>query len=167
MLLFGVAVNNAIILVSRYRTEAGLILKAKLGGDPGLASSLFPPLRRTVGGSDLRALPREERVGLLRLAVARGTRVRMRSILLVAGTTIVGLAPLLVHLNDTADKDIWENLALATIGGLTTSTILLFFVTPAVYTTFVRLGWAVGDAWGRMMRRLRRSPRPEHAVEPA
>ena len=65
----------------------------------------------------------------------------MHSILLVSGTTIVGLAPLLVHMNDTADKDIWENLALATIGGLTSSTLLLLLLTPAFYTTTVRLSW--------------------------
>jgi HAE1 family hydrophobic/amphiphilic exporter-1 len=168
VLLFGVAVNNAIILVSRYRTEATLILKSKLGGDPELAHSLFPPLRRTLGGSDLWVLPAGERVHLLQLAVARGTRVRMRSIGLVAGTTIVGLAPLLVHLNESSDKDIWENLALATIGGLTSSTILLFFVTPPVYTASVRVGWAMRrfHSWvGSKIRRRSRSAQP--ATDPA
>ena len=164
VLLFGVAVNNAIILVSRYRTEATLILKSRLGGDPELAHSLFPPLRRTLGGSDLWILPAGERVHLLQLAVARGTRVRMRSIGLVAGTTIVGLAPLLVHLNESSDKDIWENLALATIGGLTSSTILLFFVTPPVYTASVRVGWAMRRFRGWVGSKIRRRSR---AAQPA
>ncbi len=151
VLLFGVAVNNAILLLMRYRAEATLLLKSKLGGDPEVAASLFPPLRRALGGSDLWALPASERVGLLMRAVARGTRVRMRSILLTSGTTVVGLAPLLVHMNETADKDIWENLALATIGGLVSSTLLLLFITPVVYTTFIRLGWTVRRffAWVR------------------
>jgi HAE1 family hydrophobic/amphiphilic exporter-1 len=163
VLLFGVAVNNAILLVSRYRTEATLILKAKLGGDPELAASLFPPLRKALGGSDLWLLAKDERVNLLRRAVARGTRARMRSILLTSGTTIVGLAPLLVHMNDTPDKDIWENLALASIGGLTSSTLLLLFITPAVYTTCIRARWTARRilAWlsARVLRR-RAAPAP-------
>ncbi len=166
VLLFGVAVNNAILLVSRYRTEATLILKSKLGKDPELATSLFPPLRRNCGGSDLWVLPAGERVALLKRAVARGSRVRMRSILLVSGTTIVGLAPLLVHMNDTADKDIWENLSLATIGGLTSSTILILLVTPAVYTSCIRLGWQCRRAAAWLKRKTsRRAARIEPAPE--
>ena len=165
VLLFGVAVNNAILLVSRYRTEATLVLKSKLGGDPETAASLFPPLRKALGGSDLWVLPKEERVDLLKRAVARGTRVRMRSILLTSGTTIVGLAPLLVHMNDTPDKDIWENLALATIGGLSSSTILLLFMTPAVYTTSIRLRWTMRRFLSWLSSRLRRR-RPTVAAAP-
>jgi len=166
VLLFGVAVNNAILLVSRYRTEATLILKSKLGKDPELATSLFPPLRRNCGGSDLWVLPAGERVALLKRAVARGSRVRMRSILLVSGTTIVGLAPLLVHMNDTADKDIWENLSLATIGGLTSSTILILLVTPAVYTSCIRLGWQCRRAAAWLKRKTyRRAARIEPAPD--
>jgi HAE1 family hydrophobic/amphiphilic exporter-1 len=156
VLLFGVAVNNAILLVSRYRTEATLVLKSKLGGDPETAASLFPPLRKALGGSDLWVLPKEERVSLLKRAVARGTRVRMRSILLTSGTTIVGLAPLLVHMNDTPDKDIWENLALATIGGLTSSTLLLLFMAPAVYTSCIRLRWTMRRFLAWVSARVRR-----------
>ncbi len=168
VLLFGVAVNNAILLVSRYRTEATLILKEKTGQDPELSTSLFPPLRRTPGGKDMRVLPREERVALLHRAVARGTRVRMQSILLTTGTTVVGMAPLLVHLNDTADKDIWENLALASIGGLTSSTILALIMTPVVYTAMIRLTWRMQDVSERIAarRRRRHSAPPETIIEP-
>jgi hypothetical protein len=125
---------------------------------------LFPPLRRHVGGSDLWVLPKEERVELLKRAVARGSRVRLRSILLVSGTTIVGLAPLLVHMNETADKDIWENLSLATIGGLTSSTILILLVTPAVYTGCIRLSWQLRrfTAWAK-----RKASRRSHDLAPA
>lgn len=169
VLLFGVAVANAILLVSRYRVEAALILKAKRGGDPEVEASLFPPLRRSLGGVDLYVLPKEERVALLGRAVARGSRARMRSILLTCGTTIIGLAPLLVHLNDTSDKDIWENLALATIGGLTSSLIMLLFAVPGIYSGSVRLSWAIRDlrAWiVRKFRKNRVAP-PEPAPEPS
>ena len=151
VLLFGVAVNNAILLISRYRVEAKLILKSRLGSDPELTTSLFPPLRRNVGGSDLWVLPKEERVGLLKRAVARGSRVRFRSILLVSGTTVIGLVPLLVHMNETADKDIWENLSLANVGGVASSTILILLVTPTLYTLSIRLGWQLRTfaAWAK------------------
>jgi HAE1 family hydrophobic/amphiphilic exporter-1 len=164
VLLFGVAVNNAILLVSRYRTEATLILKAKLGADPELSTSLFPPLRRTPGGKDMAMLPRGERVALLMRAVSHGSRARMQSIFLTTGTTIVGMAPLLVHLNDTADKDIWENLALASIGGLTSSMILSFLMIPVVYTCAVRVTWRLQDLRAWIVARLRRR---EAAPEPA
>ena len=104
----------------------------------------------------MRVLPREERVALLHRAVARGTRVRMQSILLTTGTTVVGMAPLLVHLNDTADKDIWENLALASIGGLTSCTILAIVMTPVVYTAMIRLTWRMQDLNERVAARSRR-----------
>ena len=159
VLLFGVAVNNAILLVSRYRVEARLILKSRLGSDPELTTSLFPPLRRDVGGSDLWVLPKEERVGLLKRAVAHGSRVRMRSILLVSGTTIVGLAPLLVHMNDTADKDIWENLSLANVGGVTSSTFLILLITPVVYTSSIRLGWQMRHFAAWVKRKVSRRAR--------
>lgn len=163
VLLFGVAVNNAILLISRYRVEAKLILKSRLGQDPELTTSLFPPLRRNVGGSDLWVLPKEERVELLKRAVAHGSRVRFRSILLVSGTTIIGLIPLLIHMNETADKDIWENLSLANVGGVASSTILILLITPTVYTSCIRLGWQTRTfaAWAkRKMSRRARHLRP-------
>ena len=95
--MFGVVVNNAILLVSRFRTEAALMLKARLGGDPCADAALFEGNRSQLGGSDLWHLPVEERAGLLRRAVGRGTLVRLRSILLTSGTTIVGLLPLLIQ----------------------------------------------------------------------
>jgi HAE1 family hydrophobic/amphiphilic exporter-1 len=164
ILLFGIVVNNAILLVSRFRTEATLILKAKLGGDPAQAASFFPGLRKQLGGSDLYALPKEERAGMLRRAIAHGTRVRLRSILLTSGTTILGMAPLLVHLGESEDKDIWENLALAAIGGLTASTILLILVLPPLYYYCVRTGWGVRRLYGWLRSKLRRE-RPEGAPE--
>lgn len=168
VLLFGVAVANAILLVSRYRVEASLILKAKLGGDPEVAASLFPPLRKTLGGVDMWVLPADERVGLLKRAVSHGTRARMRSILLTCGTTIFGMAPLLVHLNDTTDKDIWENLALASIGGLTSSLVMQLFAIPALYTGSIRLAWSFRRLRAWLGTKFRRRPRERKPVaEPA
>jgi len=156
VLMFGVVVNNGILLLSRYRTEAALIMKVKLGGDPSERAALFPGLRKQLGGMDMYDLPKEERAGLLRRAVARGTRIRLRSILLTSGTTIAGLAPLLVHLNETDDKDIWENLALTSIGGLVASTILLIVAMPPLYYYFVRLGWVIKTFWLWLKRKLKR-----------
>ena len=53
VLLFGIVVNNAILLVSRFRHESSLILKAKLGGAPQQEASLFPGKIKELGGSDL------------------------------------------------------------------------------------------------------------------
>jgi multidrug efflux pump subunit AcrB len=105
-------------------------------------------------------------VALLERAVARGSRVRMQSIMLTTGTTIVGMAPLLVHLNDTADKDIWENLALASIGGLGSSTILALIMTPVIYTLSIRITWKLDDVRERMLARWR-ARRAAPATEPA
>jgi HAE1 family hydrophobic/amphiphilic exporter-1 len=151
ILLFGIVVNNAILLLSRCRTEATLVLKARLGRDPSPDHSLFPGFQKQLGGTDLWMLPREERGSLLHRAVARATHVRLRSILLTSGTTIVGLAPLLVHFRDVEDKDIWENLALASIGGLATSTILILIAIPALYYVSVRTNWL----WRMLLQRVR------------
>lgn len=172
VLLFGIVVNNAILLVSRYRTEAFLILKAKLGGDPASKLALFPEVRKNMGGSDLYLLPKAERASLLRRAIARGTTVRMRSILLTSGTTIIGLLPLLLTIGSFEDRsiwavlweavqnfgqtegDIWENLALSSIGGLVSSMVLLIFTLPVLYYFVVRIGWYGNDVGTALRSRL-------------
>ncbi|NIM19865.1 MAG: MMPL family transporter [Candidatus Latescibacteria bacterium] len=153
ILLFGIVVNNAILLISRFRTEATLILKARHGGDPASEAALFPGLRKQLGGSDLWKLPKDERSGLLRRAIGRATRIRLRSILLTSSTTMVGLAPLLVRFRETEDKDIWENLALASIGGLASSTILILLALPPVYFVCVRFNWLWRSLWQRIRHR--------------
>ncbi|MEM8931854.1 MAG: efflux RND transporter permease subunit [Acidobacteriota bacterium] len=166
VLLFGVVVNNAILLASRFRHEAALVLRAKLGGDPEARAGLFDDSRRQLGGVDLLALPAAERRPLLRRAIARGTAIRLRSILLTSATTIVGLIPLLMHfeqlpstwlgvdlpftlrfMNDS-DQDIWQNLSLTSIGGLISSTILILLVIPPLYYISVQIGWL----WRRFFR---------------
>jgi HAE1 family hydrophobic/amphiphilic exporter-1 len=161
ILLFGIVVNNAILLVSRFRTEAALILRARLPGDPSEGASLFPGMRKQIGCIDLWQLPAPERFVALRRAVARATRIRLRSILLTSGTTVAGLAPLLIHLNDTGDKDIWENLALASIGGLVASTIMLILALPPTYYYCVRLRWVWRRFYAWIVSRVRRAPAVE------
>jgi len=141
VLLFGIVVNNAILLASRYRHEAAAILKERLGGDPEAELSLMPKFRKQVGGSDLARAGKEARLDLLRRAVARGTHIRMRSILLTSGTTIIGLLPLLLFQDDGEGQDIWVNLAMASIGGLSSSLILILLCVPILYTLSVRIGW--------------------------
>jgi HAE1 family hydrophobic/amphiphilic exporter-1 len=152
ILLFGIAVSNGILLISRFRTEATLVLKARLGFNPSAKSALFPGSSKECGGSELWRLPPGERSGALHRALARATRVRFRSIFLTSGTTIVGLVPLLIHFRETEDKDIWENLALASIGGLTSSTILILLTLPALYYFCVRLNWMSRAMWQRIRR---------------
>lgn len=160
VLLVGIVVNNAILLVSRFRTESTLILEARLGGDPSAEAALFKGWRKQLGGSDLYRLPKEDRPGLLRRAIARGTRIRLRSILLTSGTTIVGLAPLLIQFRETEGTDIWENLALTSIGGLASSTILIIFVMPVFYYVFVRIGWLMRSLWSRIRGRGKSRSKP-------
>jgi HAE1 family hydrophobic/amphiphilic exporter-1 len=183
VLLFGIVVNNAILLVSRYRHECALVLKARLGGDPEAEAGILHGMRKSLGGYDLWLLPKEERGGLLRRAVARGTLIRMRSILLTSGTTIVGLLPLLVTIEKVPstilgldlplrlrfmggqDQDIWENLALSSIGGLVSSTILLLVMMPALYYMFVRIFWLLRSAVHWLRSRV--GGRRPIAVEPS
>ncbi|MCP4545143.1 MAG: efflux RND transporter permease subunit [bacterium] len=142
VMLFGIVVNNAILLVSRYRHESAESLKKLQGGDPCAEAGLFPKLSKQLGSVDLVHLPKVQRVDILKRAVARGTKVRLRSILLTSLTTIVGMAPLLIQFKEEEGQDIWENLALSSIGGLASSTILLILAMPPLYYFCVRyLGW--------------------------
>ena len=72
----------------------------------------------------------------------------------------------LIHMNDTADKDIWENLSLANVGGVTSSTLLILLITPTVYTSCIRLGWQmrIFAAWAKR-KASRRTRELEHAPE--
>ncbi len=80
------------------------------------------------------------RVGLaLDAAILRGTLERVRPILMTTATTVFGLLPLVLF-SPSADSNIWNALAYALIGGLTSSTLLVLTVTPALYLLFER-GW--------------------------
>jgi HAE1 family hydrophobic/amphiphilic exporter-1 len=70
-------------------------------------------------------------------AILRGTVERVRPILMTSLTTILGLLPLVLF-SESADANIWNALGYALIGGLTSSTILVLTVTPALYLIFER-----------------------------
>ena len=77
-------------------------------------------------------LRRRQGLGL-REAVLRGTRDRVRPILMTTATTVFGMLPMLLIGAKANERQIWSSLALCTVGGLTTSTILVFVVIPVLY----------------------------------
>jgi HAE1 family hydrophobic/amphiphilic exporter-1 len=81
-------------------------------------------------------LRRYQGLGLID-ALVRGAAERARPILMTTTTTVAGLLPLVLS-SDAADANIWNALGFALIGGLTTSTVLVLFVTPALYLLFER-----------------------------
>ena len=77
-------------------------------------------------------LRRRQGLGLLE-AVVRGTKDRVRPIFMTTATTIFGMLPLLLIGAEANKRQIWSSLALCTVGGLTSSTILVFVVIPVLY----------------------------------
>jgi HAE1 family hydrophobic/amphiphilic exporter-1 len=77
-------------------------------------------------------LRRRQGLGLLE-AVVRGTKDRVRPIFMTTSTTIFGMLPLLLIGAEANKRQIWSSLALCTVGGLTSSTILVFVVIPVLY----------------------------------
>ncbi len=77
-------------------------------------------------------LKRRQGLGLLE-AVVRGTKDRVRPIFMTTSTTIFGMLPMLLIGAEANKRQIWSSLALCTVGGLTSSTILVFVVIPVLY----------------------------------
>ena len=157
--MFGIVVNNAILLINRFRLQVREIMTEEnfpRGNDEGEI-----PEKRRLGGFDLWRLPTEVRQRVLNHAIVQGTQIQMRSILLTSGTTIAGLLPLLYKKDASAGKDIWENLALSSIGGLGSSTVLILMAIPALYWMFTRWGWGIARA-GRWIK-TRRGPKVDTA----
>lgn len=73
----------------------------------------------------------------LRDAVLRGTLERVRPILMTSAVTILGLLPLVLF-SEAADANIWNALGYSLLGGLSSSTLLVLTVTPALYLLFER-----------------------------
>ena len=68
--------------------------------------------------------------------IVTGAAERVRPILVTSITTIGGLLPLVIVQGSeqtSGNQDMWTNLALSTIGGLTAATILTLSVTPILY----------------------------------
>ena len=86
-----------------------------------------------------------------------GAAERVRPILVTSITTIGGLLPLVLVQGSeqtSGNQDMWSNLALSTIGGLTVATLLTLSVTPILYllvergrATARRLTTWVGRIW--------------------
>lgn len=77
-------------------------------------------------------LRRKQGLGLVE-AVVRGTKDRVRPIFMTTATTVFGMLPLLLIGAGANKRQIWSSLALCTVGGLTTSTLLILVVIPVLY----------------------------------
>jgi HAE1 family hydrophobic/amphiphilic exporter-1 len=72
-------------------------------------------------------------------AILQGTLERVRPILMTTLTTVLGLLPLVVFAGGQ-DSNIWNALALATIGGLISSTVFVLIAIPVAYRWIVARG---------------------------
>lgn len=71
-----------------------------------------------------------------RAAILEGTLERVRPILMTTLTTVFGLLPLVLF-SGSQDANIWNALALATIGGLLSSTLFVLVAIPVAYRCLV------------------------------
>jgi HAE1 family hydrophobic/amphiphilic exporter-1 len=71
-----------------------------------------------------------------REAILQGTLERVRPILMTTFTTVFGLLPLVLFAQ-SQDENIWNSLALATIGGLISSTLFVLVAIPVAYRYLV------------------------------
>lgn len=96
-----------------------------------------------------KGMPRDE-------AILLASPTRLRPILMTSCAAVLGMLPLAIGLGKGSETQ--QPLAIAVVGGLTTSTMLTLFIVPIVYTLFDDLA-----------RRLRKDPRdlyPPTPVEP-
>ena len=72
-------------------------------------------------------------------SIVIGTKERIRPIIMTTLTAVLGMLPLILLRDSGSKGDIWTNLAVCTIGGLTSSTLLILFVMPICYYRFYQL----------------------------
>ncbi len=87
-------------------------------------------------------------------AVVKGARERVRPIFMTATTTILGMFPLLLIKVEEIGRNIWSSLALATIGGLISSTLFILLIIPIFYfygekinPYFRRKAFEITESW--------------------
>ncbi|MDT8437245.1 MAG: efflux RND transporter permease subunit [Gemmatimonadota bacterium] len=83
-----------------------------------------------------------------REAILRGALERVRPILMTTCTTVFGLLPLILFAG-SQDENIWNALALATIGGLLSSTLFVLVAIPVAYDRLVARRGGPGGSAGR------------------
>jgi len=73
-------------------------------------------------------------------SIVIATKERIRPIFMTTMTTVLGMLPLVIFKENGAGKsDIWSSLALCTVGGLTSSAILILLILPIFYYLFFKL----------------------------
>ena len=82
----------------------------------------------------------------LREAIIAGGGLRLRPILMTAIATLFAMIPLALGLR--AGSEMWQPLAIAVIGGLTTSTFLTLFVVPVAYSIMEQIQSSVRRVLG-------------------
>ena len=108
--LAGIVVNDSIVLIDFINQRRNQNQKSKTYDDQEKANG---------------------RVDELRDAVLKGSRLRLRPIVLTSITTIAGLIPMFLGLG--GKSPVWQPLASTIIFGLLFSTLLTLFVMPALY----------------------------------
>jgi HAE1 family hydrophobic/amphiphilic exporter-1 len=93
-------------------------------------------------------------------SVVRGAQDRVRPIIMTSLTTILGMLPLVLF-SETANSRIWNALTYALIGGLSSSTILVLTVTPALYLLFEHPRWP----WAWWLERRRKKKAQPAAID--
>ncbi len=73
-------------------------------------------------------------------SIVIATKERIRPIFMTTMTTVLGMLPLVIFKeNGAGESDIWSSLALCTVGGLTSSAILILLILPVFYYLFFKL----------------------------
>ena len=89
-----------------------------------------------------RGLPRAE-------ALAQAGQDRIRPILMTAGTTVLGLVPMLIH-HPTLAGVYYHSVAIIVAGGLASSTVMTLLFLPAAYSLLEDLARAATGVWRRV-----------------